>query len=330
MKKYWIVSAVVVSLVGLVATVNAKPAASAQAEALFDDGKALMTQKKFAEACDKFESSQKLDPAITTLLNLGDCREKNGQLTTAWGLFTEVERQTRGDKGEAKLASVAHVRAQKLAARLSKLTIQVASDAKLPGLEIKLDGEVVLPGTWGSALPLDGGHYKLAATAPNAKPWATELDLAIEHDAKVIDVPKLSTLDHPAALDVPVVAREKPIDQAPSTHGEVPAHAHTGAVVATVAAVVLAGGAIGFELWGRGLLDDARKEPDNMRQSSLYDDANTRHYVAQGLGVAAVAVTGVAIYLWIRGSHDPKAESAALVVPSIGADHIGLTFSRSY
>ncbi len=330
MKKCWIVSAV---FVGLVATANAKPAAGAQAEVLFNDGKALMTQKKFAEACDKFESSQKLDAAITTLLNLGDCREKNGQLTTAWGLFTEVERQTRGDKSEAKLASVAHARAQKLEARLSKLTIQVASDAKLPGLEIKLDGEVVLPGTWGSALPLDGGHYKLAATAPNAKPWSTELDIAIEHDAKVIDVPTLSTLstpDHPSALIVPVVAGEKPIEPPPVSHGEVPAHSHTGAVVATVAAVALAGGALGFELWGRGLLDDASKEPDNMRQSSLYDQANARHYVAQGLGVAAVIVTGVAIYLWVRGGHDPKAETATLVVPSIGADHVGLTFSRSY
>jgi len=321
MKKCWIVFA------GLVATANAKPAASAQAEVLFNDGKALMTQKKFAEACDKFESSQKLDAAITTLLNLGDCREKNGQLTTAWGIFTDVERQTRGNKSEVKLANVAHARAQSLEARLSKLTIQVASDVRRPGLEIKLNDDVVLPGAWGSALPLDGGHYKLVASAPAAKPWSTELDIAIEHDAKVIDIPKLPTLDA-----APVVAADKPVEHTPVTHDEVPAlsHARTGAVVATVAAVALAGGALGFELWGRRLLDDARNEPDNMRQSSLYNDANTRHYVAQGVGVAALGMTGLAIYLWVRGGHETKAETATLVVPSIGANQVGLTFSRSY
>ncbi|CAN5320792.1 hypothetical protein BH11MYX1_BH11MYX1_19380 [soil metagenome] len=318
MKKRWIVLAAS----SLVTTASAQPAASAQAEVLFNDAKALMTQKKFAEACSKFESSQALDPAITTLINLGDCREKNGQLTTAWGIFTEVERQARGDKGEAKLASVAQLRAQKLGTRLSKLTIQVASDARLAGLEVKLDDRAVLPGSWGSALPLDGGHYKIKATAPNAQPWSTELDIAAEHDAKVVDVPKLGA----AATTVGEVDRAG----ARATHAEAPSHSHTGAVVATVAAVALAGGSIGFELWGRGLLDDAGKEPDNTRQSALYDDANTRHYVAQGLGVAAIGVTGVAIYLWVRGGHDPKAETAMLVVPSLGADHVGLTLSRSY
>jgi hypothetical protein len=322
---------IVLAASGLVVTsVDAKPAASAQAEVLFNDAKALMTQKKFAEACDKFESSQKLDPAITTLINLGDCREKNGQLTTAWGIFTDVEREGRGDKSAAKLASVAHTRAQKLEARLSKLTIQVARDAKLPGLEIKLNGEVVLPGTWGSALPLDGGHYKINATAPAAKPWSTELDIATERDTKIVDVPKL------AETAAPIAAIEKR-PEAPITRSHddrtvaAPGQSHTGAVVATAAAVVLVGGAIGFELWGRSLLDEAGKEPDNMRQSSLYDDANTRHYVAQGLGIAAIGVTGVAIYLWVRGGHAATTpETATLVVPSIGADHVGLTFSRSY
>lgn len=34
-------------------------------------------------------------PVPSTLLNLASCRERNGQLATAWGLFLDAERATR-------------------------------------------------------------------------------------------------------------------------------------------------------------------------------------------------------------------------------------------
>jgi hypothetical protein len=92
---------------------------SAQAEALFRQGKQLMAQKKFADACEAFDGSQKLDPSIATALNQADCREQNGQLATAWGLFVEAERQTRSsaDRSAANLGKVANQRAAKLELR---------------------------------------------------------------------------------------------------------------------------------------------------------------------------------------------------------------------
>src|SRR5688500_6916501 len=74
---------------------------TAQAETLFRQGKDLMTQGKIAEACAAFDASQKLDPTIVTLLNQASCREKNGQLATAWGLFLEAERQSRSATDDA-------------------------------------------------------------------------------------------------------------------------------------------------------------------------------------------------------------------------------------
>jgi len=67
----------------------------AQAETLFRQGKDLLAKGQIAEACAAFDASQKLDPNIATLLNQAACREKNGQLATAWGLFLDAERQTR-------------------------------------------------------------------------------------------------------------------------------------------------------------------------------------------------------------------------------------------
>src|SRR5690349_1387185 len=96
---------------------HAQPAA-AQAETLFDRGRDLLAAGKIAEACDAFESSQNLDPQLTTLLNLADCREKNKQLASAWGHFLEAERQTRGKSGGAKkLHTTAKDRAAKLEAK---------------------------------------------------------------------------------------------------------------------------------------------------------------------------------------------------------------------
>src|SRR5580704_7378268 len=59
------------------------------AEALFDDGKALLEQGQTAEACAKFTSSQQLDPQIGTLLFLATCHETDGKTATAWAEFHE-------------------------------------------------------------------------------------------------------------------------------------------------------------------------------------------------------------------------------------------------
>src|SRR6478735_9605838 len=54
----------------------ASPTDQAKAEALFDEGRRLLAAARFAEACPKFAESQRLDSALGTLLNLGDCYEK--------------------------------------------------------------------------------------------------------------------------------------------------------------------------------------------------------------------------------------------------------------
>src|SRR5437870_1665929 len=97
---------------------EAQPA-GAQAEVLFREGRELMQKGKIAEACADFEQSQKLEPAPTTLLNLAGCREKNGQLATAWGLFLEAERTTRSasDGTTKQLHDVAKTKAAKLEPR---------------------------------------------------------------------------------------------------------------------------------------------------------------------------------------------------------------------
>src|SRR5215218_1432346 len=104
-----------------------------------------MAAGKTAEACAVFEQSQKLEATVSTLVNLAACREKLGQLATAWGLFLDAERQTRWMSGNATklIHELALDRAAKLEPRVPKLTISVPDKNKIDQLEILRDKENV-------------------------------------------------------------------------------------------------------------------------------------------------------------------------------------------
>ncbi len=175
----------------LAASAHAGPS-SAQAEVFFRNGKRLLKLGKIAEACTAFDASQKLDPTISTRLNQANCREKNNQLATAWGLFLDAERDTRSATDDAgkQLHQVAVDHADKLEARLSTLEIRVSAEARVDGLEILRDGELVDPMAWNQSLPIDGGVYKIVARSKGLPEWSTTIAIANEKDSKTLEIPK--------------------------------------------------------------------------------------------------------------------------------------------
>lgn len=102
------------------------------------------------------------------------------------------------------------------------------------------------------------------------------------------------------------------------------ARSHKGALVMSVVAVALAGGGIGFELWGRSLLDESAHEPHPDLQDALYDKANKRHWLAQYMGAGAVGCAGIALLLWLRGGHDTSS-TAVTLVPAADGDQFGVS-----
>ncbi len=310
--------ALVVALV-VSTTAHAQPA-GAQAEVLFREGRDLMAAGKYTEACASFEQSQKLEPAISTLLNLAGCREKAGQLATAWGLFLEAERQTRGakDASTRKLNDVAKSRAQKLEPRVSKLAINVPQNSQIDGLEILRDKERIEPVMWNRALPIDGGTYSISARSPGASTWSTQVTIGAEGDTKTVDVPDLRNLPRdltppkPAAPATGETTQPQPEEVVDEEPPPAPSGRSKALPIAIgVGAVALLGGAVGFHLWGNSTYDDAKAEvTDQSRRDELYDSANQKRYIATGLGVAGVAAAGISVWLFVRGG-DEKSGAVA-------------------
>ncbi|HEX7702162.1 MAG TPA: hypothetical protein VF403_15600 [Kofleriaceae bacterium] len=277
------------------ASAAAQPA-GAQAEVLFRQGRALLDAGKLAEACAAFDQSQRLEPALTTLINLASCREQNGQLATAWGLFLDAERQTRSSTEPAsqQLHGVAAEHAAKLESRVSKLAIDVPQASQVDGLEIDREGDRVDAAMWNRALPIDPGTYTIHAHAPGTSTWSTKITIAAEAETKTVDIPDMRTLPR----DLAVVLAEPRSKLLP--------------IIVGSGAIALFGGALGFDLWGNSTYNAAKAEQvDQARRTSLETSANHKRYAAESLALGGIAAAGVAVWLYLRGADEHASPQTA-------------------
>jgi hypothetical protein len=167
-----------------------------RAEALFDEGRRLMSAGDFASACPKFADSQALDPAPGTALNLAFCYEREGKIASAWAAFRTAEATARA-AGQKDRSALAKKKADALELTLSRLTVSVPSPVQIAGLEVRSDGELVEPPEWGVAIPRDGGSFDIVATAPGKKTWTTHVDLEPTGKDLVVEVPPLEDVPPP-------------------------------------------------------------------------------------------------------------------------------------
>jgi hypothetical protein len=98
----------------------------AQAESLFETGRKLMAEKKYAEACPKLAESFRLDPTTGTLLNLAVGHRDEGRIASAWAEFKDAAALARRD-GRADREQFAQEQVKALEPRLSRVTIAVSN-----------------------------------------------------------------------------------------------------------------------------------------------------------------------------------------------------------
>jgi hypothetical protein len=225
----------------------AEPSAGdrALATALFQEGRALLSEGRTAEACPKLEESHRLDPSGGTILNLALCDEQAGLLARSWSEFHEAISFARRDgRSDREQAAQSHVLA--LEPRLSRLTIVVPESVRLLGLQILRDGRELGQASWSTAMPVDGGEHVVRALAPGQEPFTTTVVIAKESDTQTVEIPPfVATLLPPVA---PLPRGVAPLIQAATAPEESAPPA--GSTRRTIAWALGAGGLVQWGLAG--------------------------------------------------------------------------------
>jgi len=316
-----LVNRALLSIVALAVTTATARAQSADAEALFRDGRALIKKGDLAAGCDKLAASERIESSIGTLLNLGDCREKLGKLASAWAAFRKAEAMAQRAGTDQKRRGEAARRASLLEPKLSNIVVEVPHP--LPDMVVRRNDDVLDPASLGTPLPVDAGQVTISAEAPGYTPWRVEVTIDAQSKRREVTVPAL----------VRTLVVTQPI--APIVHTRIEHRTWSTARKTSLGLGIAGVGALAtgiyFGVHARSLQDDADRicpllvcsDPvglhTNDRAQSAARTANI-FYITGGLAVAS------AVAIWLVGG--PSDET--VVVPTAGDHQVGLSLSGSF
>jgi tetratricopeptide (TPR) repeat protein len=170
----------------------------ARALVAFQSGRELMAQKRYAEACHQFEESQKLDPGVGTMLNLGYCYEKLGKTASAWATYRDAAAAAQ-EEGRLAWESAARERVARLEGSLLRVVIEVQPQTVSNTLNVLVDGTSLPKSVWGQPAPLYPGQHEVRAIAADRRTWTVTFEVNAEHVPTVI-VPVLDPVGPPGAM----------------------------------------------------------------------------------------------------------------------------------
>jgi hypothetical protein len=314
-------------------SVCAQGAGSAEAEELFQQGRAALESRDYSLACAKFGASLQLEPAVGTLMSLAECEEAQGELAGARQHWQEA-----ADLADAKNDSLrrgAYCR-QKLAAvdvRVPRLRVYLATGA--PNDTTLLRDKVSL-GTAGFdvELPVDPGAHVLAVSARGHETNRYSVELGEgEHKAIEVEPGKEVALSPPAATSASSSPVPAPAGaMAPSSARPVPSGMTTRRAIAyVVGGVGVAGIGIGA-YFGIRTFAEAKAATDlcpcdgAVRETAVQHQNTARTDGA--ISTVAFAVGGAAaaagILLWLTAPSARAAEHASRVTFAPAADPRGV------
>jgi hypothetical protein len=288
----------------------------AMAEAFFQEGRTLLDEGKVVQACAKLGESQRLAPALGTLLNLGVCHEREGKLAAAWAEFSSAAAQAARAK-DAERQLFAEERLRELGPRLPKLV--VTSEETLPGMQLELDGTLLGSGALGSSLPIDPGKHTMTVRAPERAVWTSAFELR-EGEQRTLSIPRLEPLTVAPAAPLASAPAPAPAPAAPVSDAGAAREDGGGGTQRTLSYVLLGVGVLGvgagtfFGLRTFSQRDeaDAHCPAERCDPTGYAGIEDARDSALLSTIAFAVGAAGIASGTWLLVSAEPEQRSARL------------------
>ncbi len=289
------------------------------ARKLFGDALVDEKEKRFSDALDKFRRVQRVRDTIAVRYRIGACLEGMRKLRDAYVTFAAIAAETKATGDDVETVKSAGARANEIDAHVPRLTLRLS--AQTPGVEVRIDDQVVAPGALSGPIALDPGDHTVDASGGGGAPFHTRITL--EERARVeITIPIGAAPATSASVSPPA-----PSGSAPATPPD--DGTRTWGTVALVGGGVLVGASVVTYLLRHGDIADLNRScPGGVCPSSREIDlTSTRHRalvegpLAIGFGIAGLAAAGIGLYL-IVSSPDAASPARRSVSLSIGADGV--------
>jgi serine/threonine-protein kinase len=300
--------------------------ATANAQALFDEGKRLVAARQFEQACERFKASQALDPRTGTLLNLAECYATVGRTATAAATFLEAATSARRS-AQGEREALATSRARELDARAAHMTIVVP----ITGVEVTRDGVPVDAADLGRSLAVDRGQHRIVARS-GKRSYVADVRIAEDGERVTVQIPLLDEANAPpAAAPTPASPSPTPASPGPApVTSPAPAPAPGASPLRTVGLAIGGAGVVGvgigtvLGLFASSTWSDAKNnhchgticDPTGIQEHDRANGEALGSTVAFAVGLAAVAAGTV---VWLAAPHAEPATATVRAHPFANA-----------
>lgn len=293
------------------------------AEALFAEGRRLVNERNFEEACSKFAASQQLAPSSGTLLNLANCYEKLGRIATAWATYQEAA-SLASATGRSEHLETAQKYATALKPTLPRVVVSLSSPPA--NIEVKRDGVLVPQAEWGLAVPIDPGSHQYKASAPGYT--SVTLSQYVPKPAEGFAPPLLR-------VQIPELVREEGGSPNDTDTEDTDSASETGWHHQKTAALLIGGvGLAGFGLtigftvsavnkYNDTVPEECPVEPNKctLQGVEMRESARVEGNVATGALIGGGAASVLAVILWLTA---PSSTGSASTKPTLAVTPAGI------
>lgn len=302
----------------------------ADAERLFREGQKLLEERRYGEACPKFEQAYKKDGQLGTLLNLAFCHKEQGANWYAWLEFreaelkaTELNRNDRRDFAKGQLPA--------LEKTLAKLVVDNPRD--VPLVEVLCEDRRIPEAEKSAPFAAEPGRRKLVFRAKGKKSATLLVDVRKTDKPMHVTVPEME--------DAPPDAPPESVNDGVESRGTIPAaRAETPSTQSSQKTLAL--GAFGIAAVGgivmgvagvmtltndcAALGDSAKcvKDPEGKGQEEK-DRGDTTALIATIGGIVMVAGGAAGAFLWFTSPKEKSEKSGVQVKPQVGLGYAGVT-----